>query len=295
MLNWNDVRADWPNAEFSEFVAVGPVRWHVQHRGTADSQPMALFIHGSGASTHSWAEVCASLSDGCSWLAVDLPGHGFTEVPGDGESIRGPGGIATALGGLLEHLGVTPGLIVGHSAGAAIGLQLSITTSARTVLALTPSLGYALESRVERMLADLVGPIIRSEGAARTLAALARNTGAVDALLGRTGSVVPRGSRRCYRTLMGDPDHVRGVMRFFSEWEPEEALAVLPSVDAYVDCVLGAHDGWIAESEVRRTLGAVARRVFDKVVEIISPLAKNKDARYQSADAFAEELRIARR
>ena len=51
-------------------------------------------------------------------IAPDLPGHGFTETPAD------PGftlpGVASGIAALLATLGLSPKLIAGHSAGAAV-------------------------------------------------------------------------------------------------------------------------------------------------------------------------------
>jgi magnesium chelatase accessory protein len=252
--SWNDVRDWWPHASTSRFVDLGGLRWHIQIGGGRDVS--VLFVHGSGASTHSWAGVIDELPPEIGWMAIDLPGHGFSRVRPELQPV-GPGGIARALRGLLDHTAVSPRVVVGHSAGAAIGLVLADWVGADAVLALNPSLTDALRGRVERALGEVVGPLVRSSFAAHLASALARRTDWLERLLDGTGSDVPEWSRRCYRVLVGEPAHAGAVLRLFSRWKPDEMLDVLPSVRAHVDAVVGETDAWIPADDVRIALANV--------------------------------------
>ena len=85
-------------------------------------KPCVLLIHGTGASTHSWAPLIHELSERYQILAIDLPGHGFSSVPRFGRSTLET--ITDGVAHLLNQLDIVPTHIVGHSAGAAIAVQL---------------------------------------------------------------------------------------------------------------------------------------------------------------------------
>ena len=106
-LDWDRDGADWPHREASQFIACDGLRWHVQRFacGTASSlpAPRCLLIHGTGSSTHSWRDVVPLLQPHFEVLAIDLPGHAFTSLPGGGLSSPqlSLAGMARALAHLL--------------------------------------------------------------------------------------------------------------------------------------------------------------------------------------------------
>ena len=67
--------SDWPLKHASQLIEREGIRWHVQIIG---SGPPVLLLHGTGASTHSMADLAMALSDHYTCVLVDLPGHGFT-------------------------------------------------------------------------------------------------------------------------------------------------------------------------------------------------------------------------
>jgi magnesium chelatase accessory protein len=121
MLNWETDGLDWPNRKASRFVVAGGLRWHVQFMGKG---PVALLLHGTGASTHSWRDFAPLLARHFTIVAPDLPGHAFTERP------KAPGlslpGIAASVRDLLDVLEMEPVFGIGHSAGAAILARMTI-------------------------------------------------------------------------------------------------------------------------------------------------------------------------
>ena len=107
----------WPDRGYSSFHTVGAVRWHVQQQGDG---PTVLLLHGTGGSTHSWAACTASLARRYRVVAIDLPGHGFTQAADRAAGAPLPFGLAemaTAVAALLRHLDARPRFAVGHSAG----------------------------------------------------------------------------------------------------------------------------------------------------------------------------------
>ena len=82
--------------------------------------PRIVLLHGLAADVQSWAALAASLMrSGRSVSAVDLPGHGTTELPAtDIDS------AAAAMAAFLEALGgEAPVELVGHSLGGAIAAR----------------------------------------------------------------------------------------------------------------------------------------------------------------------------
>ena len=100
--SWERDGRDWPNRAFSRFVEAGGLRWHVQVMGQG---PVALLLHGTGASTHSFRDLAPLLARQFTVVAPDLPGHGFTAVPSSQEGYTLPG-VSAGIGALLDVLGL---------------------------------------------------------------------------------------------------------------------------------------------------------------------------------------------
>ena len=118
-LRWEPDGRDWPHREASRFVMAGGLRWHVQQMGQG---PVALLLHGTGASTHSWRALLPLLAPRFTVVAMDLPGHAFTGTPPSAQ-LSLPG-MARLIGALVGVLAIKVEWVVGHSAGAAIGARM---------------------------------------------------------------------------------------------------------------------------------------------------------------------------
>ncbi|NCW05385.1 MAG: alpha/beta fold hydrolase, partial [Rhodobacteraceae bacterium] len=94
----------WPNKSASRFLTVREYKSHFQLIGAG--KPCVVFIHGTGASTHSWAPLIHELSELCQILAIDLPGHGFSSVPRFGRSTLEA--ITDGVSHLLNQLDIVP-------------------------------------------------------------------------------------------------------------------------------------------------------------------------------------------
>jgi magnesium chelatase accessory protein len=119
MLDWLQAGPIWPHATSSRFVEAAGLRWHVQTTGTG---PLVLLLHGTGLGSYSWAPLIDRLADRFSFVAPDFPGHTFTSMPApEGLTLDA---MADGLRALLATLDLSPRLVVGHSAGAALGAKL---------------------------------------------------------------------------------------------------------------------------------------------------------------------------
>lgn len=83
-----------------------------------------VFIHGFGASLDSWRFMVEAFKDEYRLVLLDLKGHGYSDRPRDSRySVRDQAEIVI---GLLEHLGVSNVVLVGHSFGSVVALLAAL-------------------------------------------------------------------------------------------------------------------------------------------------------------------------
>lgn len=244
--DWAHDGADWANRDASRFVEADGYRWHVQEMGAG---PVCLLLHGTGAATHSWRDVMPLLAEHYRVIAIDLPGHGFTR-PNHGRRVTLPG-MAASVGVLLDALGVVPDLIVGHSAGVAIALQLTIDRGWRTpIVGFTPAL-MPFPGLAARLFPALAKILFTNPFVAIIFARLASGPGETGKFLKRaTGSRIDAAGERCYQRLFSKSGHCDGAIRMMANWRLEPLQARLNDVAAPVLLVHGAHDAAIPEATV---------------------------------------------
>ena len=246
-LEWEQAGHDWPHREVSRFVSAAGLRWHVQRMGRG---PVILLVHGTGAANHSWRGLAPLLAKHFTVIAPDLPGHGFTTAPPPGLSTLP--GMASALSRLLDALGVSPELVIGHSAGAAIAARMSLDADIRPRGlvslngALLPLRG--LPGHVFSPMAKLAAnPLV-----SRLIARRAADRSAVERLIRRTGSTLDPAGVELYGRLMRNPGHVAGALAMMAGWdlrgfERELSRLALPAL-----LVVGENDRTVAPAEARR-------------------------------------------
>jgi magnesium chelatase accessory protein len=214
-LNWDKDGASWPNRQHSQMINAGGLRWHVQVMGQG---PVLLLLHGTGASSHSWRDLMPELAKRFTLVVPDLPGHGFTAMPtGDGLSLLG---MARLLGALLVELDMHPKIIVGHSAGVAIALRMTLDGLAAPEFvisingALLPFGGVAAQlfPGIARLL--VINPFV-----AGLMAWRGGDLAAVTRLLEGTGSKINPEGLDLYRTLFGNRGHVDATLRMMANWD----------------------------------------------------------------------------
>ncbi|WP_137124548.1 alpha/beta fold hydrolase BchO [Roseomonas sp. HF4] len=251
--SWTVDGRDWPNREASRFLRAGALDWHVQVAGQG---PVILLLHGTAAATHSWRDVIPRLAAHATVVAPDLPGHGFTGMPGDvGLSLPG---MARLVAALVEALGLRPVVAVGHSAGAAVALRMALDgrIAPRAVVslngALTP-LGEehaAFFTRAARLLVGL--PFVP-----RLFAWRAANREVAERLLRDTGSRIDARGVELYARLFRRAGHLSGALRMMANWDLAPLLRDLPRLGAALLLAVGANDRTIAPSKARRIAALV--------------------------------------
>jgi magnesium chelatase accessory protein len=252
-ISWEHDRAHWPHAGYSRFVDVGDVHWHLQDLGDG---PVVLLVHGTGASTHSWAGVMPLLAGRFRVVAVDLPGHAFSLVRVSRASSLT--GMAAALGSLLTAEDVRPDIVVGHSAGAAVLARACLDGILRPRQlvsvngALLPLRGLAgqLFAPAARFLARV--PVVPQLFARRAV-----DRRLVLRLLADTGSRVPAASVDCYQRLMCTPTHVAAALQMMANWDLDPLSRALAGLDCPLQLVACGNDRTVPPSDAEQ----LARRL----------------------------------
>ena len=79
--------------------------------------PPVVLIHGFGAALDWWDGIAPELARNHKVIRLDLLGHGGTEAPGSGYTIERQAALVRAV---LDTLGVSRAVIVGHSMGGEV-------------------------------------------------------------------------------------------------------------------------------------------------------------------------------
>ncbi|WP_406146258.1 alpha/beta fold hydrolase [Streptomyces sp. NBC_01012] len=87
---------------------------YVRQDGPRDA-PVLLLIHGSASSGRSWDALVPLLAGLHRVIRIDLPGHGRSAEPDDGD--YAPREQGRRIGTVLDRLGVEHAVVVGHSSG----------------------------------------------------------------------------------------------------------------------------------------------------------------------------------
>ena len=246
--DWPTMRHQWPHSAHSVFVRCGQMRWHVQRMGQG---PVCLLIHGTGASTHTWRDVMPLLAAHYSVIAVDLPGHAFSHpLPHQTPSLPH---MAQALLALLTQLQVRPALWVGHSAGATIAAQCLLDSAwlaqgePGRLVALNPA--WLPMPGSARWFYPLAAWVVGHNPLSGWLAAKQVSWAQMaDKMLAQTGSTIDEEGQRCYRYLLSQPSHARGVLQMMAAWNLLAFEPQLSGLKVPVQMQIGLADGTIPPS-----------------------------------------------
>ncbi|MEG4279652.1 2-succinyl-6-hydroxy-2,4-cyclohexadiene-1-carboxylate synthase [Microcoleus sp. MON1_C1] len=113
------------------------------------NQPTLLFLHGFTGSSQDFSSVIPLLYNSYCCLAVDLPGHGKTQVNGD-ESCYTMSNTAQALIELLDNLQVDKCLLLGYSMGGRLALYMTLHFPERFEKVVLESASPGLKTEKER-------------------------------------------------------------------------------------------------------------------------------------------------
>lgn len=236
-MDWSRHSGDWPMSAQSRFVLCKPHKWHVQELGRG---PTVLLVHGAGGATQSWRHLMPILAETFHVIAVDLPGQGFTRLGARQRCGLEP--MAEDLARLCAAEGWQPRAIIGHSAGAAIALQMALTLNpVPRVVGINAALGNF------RGLAGVVFPLMAKALAmtpwvAQLFTASAARPQSVTRLIEGTGSRLPDTDLRWYRALVSDRAHVDSTLSMMAQWDLGPLLRALPRHPAKTLLITGDAD-----------------------------------------------------
>ncbi len=276
--DWASDGRDWPHRQFSRFVDAAGLRWHVQAQG---SGPAILLIHGTGAATHSWRGMAARLAEHFTVIAPDLPGHGFTQMHAK-PALSLPM-MASSLAALMAKLNIRPDFVVGHSAGAAIGLRMILDQSIapRRIISLSGALvpfpgsaGIVFPALAKLLFVNpLVAPLI---------AWRANDPTAVARVIAGTGSHLDAEGLNLYWRLLQTRRHIEATMGMMANWDLWPLLRELPKLPIPLTLVAPERDQAVPPRVATRVSALV------RLAEIISIPGRGHLAHEEDPIGFAE-------
>jgi pimeloyl-ACP methyl ester carboxylesterase len=179
-------------------------------------RPPMLLLHGWCSRRADLAALADTFAAFHRVVRLDLPGHGDSDVPADEDRLA-VASFATDVAALCDALDLGRSVVVGHSGGAAVAVELAVRRPelVAAVAALDGTLGFPAElvEQTAAMRAALRGPAWR-EVVAGFLAAGFLPSDDQDLL------------RRTVEDVIRMPQHVvAGVGERIADWDAEAALA----------------------------------------------------------------------
>ena len=255
-LQWDRDGIRWPHRQHSRFVQAAGLRWHVQQFESAlPDAPTALLLHGTGASTHSWRGLAPLLAPHFKVVSLDLPGHAFTDMPPGGSNSLQMSlpGMARAIGELLGVIEVSPTLMIGHSAGAAIAVRMALDGNASPERIL--SINGALQP-----LGGLAGqvflPVAKLMSALPFVPSLfswqAAQPSVLQKLMDSTGSKLDAEGMALYGQLVSNPGHAAGALGMMANWDLPQLAIDLPRLKTPLSLMVGSNDHTVPPRQAAR-------------------------------------------
>jgi magnesium chelatase accessory protein len=243
---------DWPLREASRIVAAKPHRWHVQVTGAG---PDVLLLHGAGASSHSWARLVPDLALRHRVIALDLPGHGWTRSPRGRARLSD---VAADIATLCAQEGWAPGVVIGHSAGGAVSLELARQGR------LQPTRVVVINGALEnfRGAAGWLFPAMAKVLALNPLTGLlisqgGRSVAQVRSILSSAGTELDEAGLAHYARLIQRRAHVDGTLAMMAQWSLDDLNRALPRIAVPTLFLHGDRDGAVAPSVAERAAAAM--------------------------------------
>ena len=230
--------ADWPFKAQSSLIQSGRQRFWVTDTGPRDA-PTLLLLHGTGASLHSFRRTIPGLSQTYRVITPDLPGHGASATGFAGRLSLDT--MAQDLWTLLDTLHINPKAIIGHSAGAAIGLRMAELRPVPRVIGLNAALGE-FDGAAAFLFPILAKGLATLPFASSAITTFFGRPGTVERILTGTGSPLDPEGRAQYLALVRDPDHVTGALGMMADWKLQGLLTRLPETKTKVTLIASEGD-----------------------------------------------------
>ncbi len=144
--------SQWGTKNFVE-IAAGEKLYVLDSGGKG---PVLLMVHGFGASHTSWSAIRPALEKSYRVIAVDLPGHGYSDKYAGDYSLKA---VAHKLLRLLDLKGIKRAHLAAHSWGTALALNLALQAPGR-VRSLTLMAPFAYEKQLPPFLTWARAPLM---------------------------------------------------------------------------------------------------------------------------------------
>jgi magnesium chelatase accessory protein len=244
-MQWAQYANRWPHAACSQFVQAGGIRWHVQTMG---SGPCLLLLHGTGSGSFSWRGLMPLLSPHFKIIAPDLPGHAFTNRGPEGSlSLNG---MTEGIRALMLQLNLTPAIIAGHSAGAAIAANFILqqrSLQATRLIGLNPAW-----LPLPGLPSWIFGPAAKLAAlnplSAWATAKFAKRQSTIDKSIAQTGSKLDAEGMALYQEVFSHSGHVHSVLNMMAAWQLLPLASALHTIHNPVDLLVGLEDGTVPPS-----------------------------------------------
>lgn len=235
-------------------VTVGGVGIHVETAGP-ERGPTLACLHGFASGTFTWAGIAPHLADSRRVVAWDRPPFGRSERPRSGRGDRDPYRLGAELArtrGLLGRLAGSDGpvVLVGHSAGALLAVQVALAGEVRVdgLVLLAPAIDARPPAAV-RAAAQLPGSGLL---AASLLRVGVRAAPAVLRGGGRHGTPLTESTAAETGRTLRRPGTAAALWHLTSTWQPPDVVARLGEVGV-PSVVIGGVDDRIVSLDQHRT------------------------------------------
>ncbi len=257
---------------------IGALRWYsLQWPCTQGSDaPVALLLHGTGSSAHSFERLAPLMAAQFTVVAPDLPGHARTGAPPN-QALDLPS-VARATGEWLATQNLRPTVTVGHSAGAAIALRLVLDglISPQRVVALNGAL-LPLQGWAGRLFLPLARTLVKQPLVPRFFSAAASQPVVLQRLLASTGSRLDMQGAQAYAQLVAQPEHTANVLRLMASWDLAPLAADLPKLRTALQLIVGAHDRTVYPKQAQEVQARVPQATVHELPGL-GHLAHEEDA-----------------
>jgi len=242
-------------------VVVDGVSIHVEEAGPETGSPVLVALHGFASGTFTWAGVAALLADQHRVVAWDRPPFGRSDRPPPSSGDADPYGPAADLRRteqLLERLaGGHPPVLVGHSAGALLAVQVALagTVPLAGIVLIAPAVDQGPPPTVRAVSrlpgSALLGTTMVRVGALGAAAVLRRTARHATPLTEATAAE----AGRCLRI----PGTAAALWHLTRTWQPPAVLDRLGELDVPAVVIGGIDDRIVdvpAQRAVAEALGA---------------------------------------
>ena len=180
-----DAKAELPGLEERFLEGRGG---RLRYLAGGEGSPLVL-VHGLGGAASNWLALAPLLLPGRRLLVPELPGHGGSSPPAAAPSLNA---YADPIARLIEHEGLGPAPLVGHSFGGAVALRLAIRRPAVvSAIVLAGAAGISSGTRIARYALTVTGILKPGRRIAPHRRRVARSALLKRVVFGRWGAADP--------------------------------------------------------------------------------------------------------